>query len=203
MPKKQASPTQAPSTTDHFWHLAVDETGVALTDFEYALMRSYESFVRWVGECMQAVSGLQLSGIESALLNVICMHDRPKTIYELGHLTNRQDMPNLQYGLRKLLRHGLIAKTGSGTKGVYYQCTPEGQNVCMAFARLREKLLLQTTKAWQELIPDTDATLQFLQKMEQTYNVSAREAASFHRTASSAIDMHSTPQTKHLNKKSI
>lgn len=202
MTTKRIQQPKASPHVDHYWHLAQDAPAAALTDFEYALMRSYESFVRWVGECMQAVSGLQLSGTESALLNVICMHWRPKTIHELSHLTNRQDIPNLQYGLRKLLRHGLISKTGSGTKGVYYRCTPAGEEVCMAFAKLREKLLLHTTQAWQGLIPDADSASEFLQKLEQTYNLSAREAAGFHRATPFAANESAT-QTDFLNKKSV
>ncbi|MGN5480329.1 hypothetical protein ACTMU2_36800 [Cupriavidus basilensis] len=30
------------------------------------------------------------------------MHDRPKTIRDLAQMTNRQDIPNIQYDLRKL-----------------------------------------------------------------------------------------------------
>ena len=66
-----------PAKPPHFWHLAEDESGEALTDIEYALMRSYESVVRWQAECLAAVSGEVLAGPDNALLHIICMHGRP------------------------------------------------------------------------------------------------------------------------------
>jgi predicted MarR family transcription regulator len=123
---------------DHFWHLARSRTGVAMTDFEFALMRTAESFARWQSECLAAVTGAQLSGAENAMLHVICMHAQPKTVRELMHMINRSDLPNVQYGLRKLMQLGFVTKSGSAQR-VFYAGTPQGIEVCEAYARLREK----------------------------------------------------------------
>ncbi|ODS93318.1 MAG: hypothetical protein ABS45_03775 [Comamonas sp. SCN 65-56] len=55
---------------DHFWHLARSGSGVAVTDVEFALMRTAESFARWQSECLAAVTGAQLSGSENTMLHV-------------------------------------------------------------------------------------------------------------------------------------
>src|SRR4029453_12786342 len=114
MTKKSTLPRRPEGISKrHRWHLATDDFGVDFTDFEYALMRLYQSFARWQSECMAGVTGVNLSGQENALLHIIRMHDRPKTIKELMHLTNRQDTPNMQYELRKLLKASFIEKSGT------------------------------------------------------------------------------------------
>ena len=176
-----SNPAPRTTTDDHHWHLARTDVAVALTDLEYALMRSYESFVRWQSECIHAVTGIPLSGTENALLHVVCMRERPKTIRELMQLTNRQDMPNVQYGLRKLIKLGFIAKTGSGPKGVFYSATAKGLEVCNDYAALREKLLLRAVGALPSFESDAGATIETLESLEQVYETVTREAAAFHR----------------------
>lgn len=170
-----------PGTERHHWHLADDAFGVALTDLEYAVMRTYESFVRWQAECLAAVTGAALTGQDNALLHIIRMHDRPKTIKDLLHLTNRQDVPNMQYGLRKLLKLGFIERQGSGRVGVYYRATEDGAQVCDDYAKLRKKLLLEAAKnypAFKQHSHDAGAHLEVLEKL---YESATREAATFHR----------------------
>ncbi|MFV1491317.1 winged helix DNA-binding protein [Phaeobacter sp. JH18-32] len=114
-----------------------------LSDFEFALMRTFEGFARWQSECLGLVSDLSASGPEITLMNVIRMNDRPKTIKELARVTNRDDIPNIQYSLRKLASAGLIRKTGSGRGGVTYSATEEGLGVTAAYDVQRRNLLLQ------------------------------------------------------------
>lgn len=165
----------------HHWHLAEDDLGVALTDLEYAVMRTYESFVRWQAECLAAVTGAALTGQENALLHVIRMHDQAKTIKDLLHLTNRQDVPNVQYGLRKLIKLGFIEKQGSGRAGVYYEATVEGAKVCDDYAKLRKKLLLEGSKRYPAFKQHSHSAGAHLELLERLYESVTREAATFHR----------------------
>ena len=169
------------ATTPHHWHLAEDDLGVALTDLEYAVMRTYESFVRWQAECLAAVTGAALTGQENALLHVIRMHDQAKTIKDLLHLTNRQDVPNVQYGLRKLVKLGFIEKHGSGRAGVFYEATAEGAKVCDDYAKLRKKLLLEGTKHYPAFRQHSHSAGAHLELLERLYESVTREAATFHR----------------------
>lgn len=168
-------------TNAHHWHLARTDQAVVLTDLEFALMRTYESFARWQTECLQAVTGVQLSGTENALLHVICMQERPKTIREIMQLTNRNDIPNIQYGLRKLIKSQFITKSGSAVKGVFYAGTPQGLKVCQDYAALREQLLLPALGTLASLDTGADASRQTLEQMEKVYESVTREAAAFHR----------------------
>lgn len=175
------SPPTAAIDEDHFWHLARSDTGVAVTDFEFALMRTAESFARWQTECLAAVTGAQLSGGENAMLHVICMHEQPKTVRELMHMTNRSDLPNVQYGLRKLMQLGFVTKSGSARKGVFYAGTPKGIRVCEDYARLREKLLLRGAQAVPGLLERAQTIHDQLEALERLYESVTREVATFHR----------------------
>ncbi len=103
--------------------------------------------MRWQSECLAAVTGITLSGQENTLLHIIRMHDRPKTIRDLAQMTNRQDIPNIQYDLRKLLKAGLIDKYGTARTGIYYITTDQGVRVCEDFAKLRSDVFLESARS--------------------------------------------------------
>ncbi len=125
------------------WHLAGDDVEIACTELEFALMRTFEGFGRWQSECLASVSELNASGPENALLHIIRMNERPKSIKELARLTNRDDVPNIQYAIRKLVGAGLVRKQGSGRSGVTYEATDEGRKVTDAYSALRRALLIE------------------------------------------------------------
>jgi predicted MarR family transcription regulator len=82
-------------------------------------------------------------------LHVIRMHERPKSISELARLLKRDDLSNLQYGTRKLLKAGLIEKSrqAGSKKDVTYQVSALGRDVTDRYARFRKELLISMTRA--------------------------------------------------------
>ena len=108
----------APKNIDFTWHLAADEPEVAATEFEFALMRS---------------------GPDNALLHVIRMNDRAKTIKEIARLMNRDDIPNIQYSIRKMVSDGLVSKHGSSRTGVTYAATDRGCEITDRNAEVRRR----------------------------------------------------------------
>ena len=72
------------------------------------------------------------------------MHDRPKSISEIGRLLNRDDQSNLQYGIRKLVNAGVVEKTGKpdSKKGATYIATELGCQITDQFAQFRRDLLI-------------------------------------------------------------
>ena len=128
---------------DWHWHLSEGPVEVATTELEFALMRTFEGFGRWQSECLASVSDLDATGPENALLHIIRMNDRPKTIKDLGRLTNRDDIPNIQYSLRKLIGAGLILRKGAGRSGVTYEVTEIGRRVTDDYGAIRRRLLIQ------------------------------------------------------------
>lgn len=128
--------------TDYRWHLATSNSEVDATELEFALMRAFEGFGRWQSECLASVCDLAATGPENALLHIIRMNDRPKSIKDLARLTNRDDIPNIQYSLRKLIGAGLVLRKGAGRSGVTYECSALGSRVTEDYSALRKRLLL-------------------------------------------------------------
>jgi len=139
---KKPQQGQPDAKLDYLWHLAQGAAEVDLTELEFSLMRAFEGFGRWQSECLASVCDLAATGPENALLHIIRMNDRPKSIKDLARLTNRDDVPNIQYSLRKLLGAGLILRKGSGRSGVTYEVTPEGLAVTENYGALRRRLLM-------------------------------------------------------------
>lgn len=166
---------------DRRWHLASAEVEIGATEFEFALMRAFEGFGRWQSECLASVSDLAATGPENALLHVIRMNDRPKTIKELGRLTNRDDVPNIQYSLRKLIGAGLVLRRGSGRSGVTYEATAEGVRVTDDFAALRRRLLIAEVAAVPGLSERLEEAARTMSLMSGIYAEVARIAATHRR----------------------
>ena len=134
---RDASPHAQSDTLDRRWHLARTPLEIDVAELEYALMRSFEAFGRWQAECLANVIDFAASGPENALLHIIRMNDRPKSIRDLAHMANREDIPNIQYSLRKLIKGGFVTRNGSGRTGVSYEVTPLGREVTGRYADVR------------------------------------------------------------------
>jgi len=174
-------PLARAALTPHFWHLAEDSIGVAMTDLEYAILRVFEAFGRWQSECLTAVSGARITGPENVLLHVIGMKGRAKTIHDVMLLTNRQDTQNVQYGLRKLIKLGFVRRQGTARSGIFYQTTEKGNKICKDYARLRAKLLLRAVKALPKFESESERCCRHLEAIEKIYAIVGREAATFFR----------------------
>jgi len=138
----QIQKTEAERGLDYRWHLAQTPMEVDVTELEFALMRATEGFARWQSECLAGVVDLAAAGPENAMLHMIRMNERPKTIKDIARLANRDDVPNIQYSLRKLIAAGLVERKGAGRSGVTYEVTEEGRRVTEDYAKLRRRLLI-------------------------------------------------------------
>jgi predicted MarR family transcription regulator len=181
MSKRHVTTEAQPGPVDRSWHLARTPQEINVAEMEYALMRSFEAFGRWQAECLASVSNFSATGPENALLHIIRMNDRPKSIRDLAHMANREDIPNIQYSLRKLIQAELIARSGSGRSGVAYEVTELGRAVTDRYADVRAALLVSALKG----VPDLDKrmleTARTLELMTGIYEQAARTAATHRR----------------------
>ena len=176
--------TQAPATRgmDWRWHLAQSGVEVDMTETEFALMRTFEGFGRWQSECLASVCDLAATGPENAMLHIIRMNERPKTLKDLARLMNRDDVPNIQYSLRKLLAAGLVERKGAGRSGVTYEVTDEGRRVTEDYGALRRRLLIaaiENLPGFAERLTEATRTLNVLTGI---YEEIARQAATHRRS---------------------
>jgi predicted MarR family transcription regulator len=162
------------------WHLAKDETELSITELEYGVIRFHEAFTRWIttiGE-LTGMGGLKYT--EHVIIHVIRMQDRPKTTATIARLINRDDMPNIQYSLRKLESAGLIRKRKEkGAKNYAYEMTARGLAVTDEYAKIRTELLVNNLQALTGIDRRAADTAQMLSIMTGIYEESARNSASF------------------------
>lgn len=180
MRRKNKQPSE-PAALDRGWHLARTPLEMDVAEIEYALMRCYEAFGRWQAECLASVIEFSASGPENALLHIIGMNERPKTIRDLAHMTNREDIPNIQYSLRKLLKAKLITRTGSGRSGVTYDVTALGRRVIERYADIRSALLVEAITRVPKLTSRLAESAHTLELMTGIYEQAARTAATHRR----------------------
>lgn len=184
MTSKQKSPPAPPRALDRQWHLASDELEIDLTELEFAIFRVAAAFERWQADCLSCCVAQPYSGAEVGMLHVIRMHERPKSISEIGRLLNRDDLANIQYGVRKLLKGGLIQKSdAAGSKrDVTYVVSAMGREVTDRYARFRRELLVSMAR---RSVADTgfDEISRALNLMSALYGQASCIAAT-HRVAS-------------------
>jgi predicted MarR family transcription regulator len=181
MNKRPMTPEAQPNPVDRSWHLARTPQEINVAEMEYALMRSFEAFGRWQTECLASVSDFSATGPENALLHIIRMNDRPKSIRDLAHMANREDIPNIQYSLRKLIQADLIARSGSGRSGVVYEVTELGRDVTNRYADVRAAVLVSALKRVPDLDKRMQETARTLELMTGIYEQAARTAATHRR----------------------
>src|SRR5215510_16452887 len=100
---KAATPL-APATTEQDEAAARHER--AVTAFEYAAWHLGSAFARWRRDCLASIPGAGLSGAEASILHIIHLNGTPKGLAEISRLLHRDDLANLQYGIKKLVTLG-------------------------------------------------------------------------------------------------
>lgn len=125
-------------------HLA-SERLEGLSEFEFALMMTANAFNRWIVRCMTAANSAMGGQGDLAALDVMVLHgvnhrDRPKRLADLCLVLNVEDTHTVNYGLKKMVRLGLIAGTRRG-KEIFYATTPKGRALCLEYRKIREQLL--------------------------------------------------------------
>jgi predicted MarR family transcription regulator len=163
---------------DKHWHLAQSEQELNFTELEFAILRISGAFERWQKDCLACCIDGGLSGIDNAVLHIIRMHDRAKSISEVARLLNRDDISNLQYSLRKLTKAGLIAGTGNSKRTAAYEVTAEGTRVSDLFAQFRRELLLSLTESIKDLDVDILTACKVLNITSGLYDHASTVAAS-------------------------
>lgn len=161
------------------WHLAKDETEFKVTELEFALMRVIEAFARWVAAADEMVGLSELKHAEHIILHVIRMQNRPKSGATIARLLNRDDLPNIQYSLRKLESIGLIQKIKEpGSKNHSYSITKMGENLTNEYSQMRTEILIKKFRSIAEFDVRVEDATELLAIITGIYEESARSSVS-------------------------
>ena len=162
------------------WHLAKSNSEFLVTEFEWALVRLYEAFTRWVSTTSSVLIDEDIKFSEHMILHVIRMHDRPKNAVTIARMMNRDDVANIQYSLRKLEAAKLIVKSKDKSgKTFSYSVTDRGEQITEGYADIRSDLLIRAVSTISNIDERMAEMTQLIGVLTGIYEEMARSSATF------------------------
>jgi len=183
--KSEPAPTKDNQADDRrtlhrHWMLGQDDHAIATTEFEWAMMRLHAAFER---SCIQLanLSGQPaMSFQEAVLLHVVAMQHHPQTSQSLARQLNRDDVPNMQYTLRKLQDQKLVLKRREPRGRIYtYEATEAGRRVVQRYAEVRSLLLAGKTKFIEDIDERLTAATDLMALLTGVYDDVARVSSTY------------------------
>lgn len=160
---------------DHQWHLGTTPQELAFAEFQHAMMCLSEAFFRFTGRSLAQITGDQnMSGQDSVILQVIHSGNRPKSITDLQHFTNRTDVSNIQYSVRKLQKAGLVRRAKAEGRGAAYELTAHGLEIVDAYVASRRALLADFPEVDDRLIGRLEDARRLAVTMTGLYDQASR-----------------------------
>ncbi len=113
--------------------------------FEYAAWHFGSAFARWRRDCLGALPAAEFGGTEASILHVLHLNGTPKGLSDVARLLHRDDLANLQYGLKKLLSLGFIEKASDGAsrRHTTYAPSEAGRAIVEAYMQHRRDTLIR------------------------------------------------------------
>ncbi|MEQ9334226.1 winged helix DNA-binding protein [Thalassobaculum sp.] len=147
-------------------HLAGNPREFAVTQFEQGLICAAEAFYRFYGALLGREGRMRgISGQDNVVLQQILAASRPLSVADIARFANRDDIANIQYSLKKLLRAELIRKAGrTSARETSYEVTGLAREWTAAFVNLRRELFTDPSAQ----ILDFDAQLATCGKLLNT-----------------------------------
>lgn len=171
------------SNNKHYrsWHLANTKHDALTTEFEWAILRFQQAFERWVVQLGDISGAEKLSFQEAVILHVIGMQDRPKTAAAITRQLNRDDIPNIQYCIRKLVGQKLCKNIKSKTNVAsrHFELTKKGQEVAQEYAKLRVEILTVQTNSIDHVDERMRDAVQLISLFTGLYDEAGRVAAGY------------------------
>jgi predicted MarR family transcription regulator len=129
----------------------------AFLEFEQALICASEAFYRFAGAIFGPTGAQQkLTGQECVILQQLMFTPKPRGVSDLSRFSNRDDIANIQYSLRKLTAAGLIEKVpGSTNRDTRYRPTQAGRDLTEVLVASRRELLIAPSAS----LPNVEAQL--------------------------------------------
>jgi predicted MarR family transcription regulator len=162
------------------WHLAKSDMEYKATEFEWSLIRFYEAFSRFVltTGMITIAADVDIKYQEHVILHVIRMQDRPKNSATIARLMNRDDIPNIQYSLRKLEAAGLIEKQkDKNSKTFSYTASELGVKLTDEYYKVRQEILVKRLEEISDVEEKFDRAARFMSLLTGIYEEAARDSA--------------------------
>ena len=142
----------------------------ALTRLELAVLRSGESYSRWISEAFADLSGDALAAQDINLLSAIRFTEGARNLADVARFFNREDPSNIQYSLRKLEKAGLVERfAGASRRESSYKVTERGRDLTDRFAAERQAVLVELLGDLNNFAERMDEAAASLEKLTGQY----------------------------------
>jgi predicted MarR family transcription regulator len=172
-PKQQAkAPAKASKSTKPQIHIGRGAVELALFEFQHAAICYIEAFYRHVERQIILVTGdPNLSAQDCIILHAIRLGERPKSMTEIQHFSNRRDIANIQYSIRKLIKADLVqkAKRDAG-RGTFYELTKYGYEITEAYVSARTDMLNEYLSEQPGFVRDAETATRTMMMLTGIYD---------------------------------
>jgi predicted MarR family transcription regulator len=178
----RAKPEDAAVESKYYenWHLAKNNSEFVITEFEWSIIRFSEAFARWVTTTGDILIDADIKFSEHLILHVVRMHNRPKNSATIARMINRDDIPNIQYSLRKLESANLIQKSKEKPGKIFsYSVTGLGRKVTDEYSNIRSDLLMKAIGTISNIDERLEEMTQLMGVMTGIYEEMARSSSTF------------------------
>ena len=169
-------------------HLAASPHEFAITRFEQGLICAAAAFYRFYGVLLgREGRAHNISGQDNAILQQILAASRPLAVTDIARFANRDDIANIQYSLKKLVRAGLIEKTGrTSARETSYVVTDLARQWTRDFLALRRALFTDPSAQILDFDDQLDKSANLLNLIAGFYDHGTRVMTSAEQMAESA-----------------
>ncbi|MCL4181954.1 MAG: winged helix DNA-binding protein [Burkholderiaceae bacterium] len=174
-------PTTKPSDSVHAnWHLGRNQADILFTEFELVMLRFQQAFERWALHVMARCGDSTMSFAEIVLLHAVRLQGQPCNAQSVARLLNRDDIPNVQYSLRKLVKRGYLMHTHGNAKNYTFAVTELGCRMTDYYAEIRHTVLIAHTSNIDAMEDQIQSVINAVGMLTGQYDEAMRKAATYH-----------------------
>jgi predicted MarR family transcription regulator len=169
--KTQAKELSSAPKPQHI-HIGRSAVELALFEFQHSAICFIEAFYRHIERQLILVTGdPNLSAQDCVNLHAIRLGERPKSITEIQHFSNRRDVANIQYSIRKLTKARLVqkAKREAG-RGTCYELTKYGIQITDAYVKARERMIHEFLLENRNFVKDSENATRVMMVLTGIYD---------------------------------
>jgi len=161
------------------WHLGKTAHDALTTEFEWAMLRFHQAFERWALQVTASCGYADASFSEVTILHATRMHGQPCTAALIARQLNRDDIPNLQYSLRKLVNQGYLARNSDSRKNYTFEVTERGRQLTDRYAEIRHAVLTEQTREIDAVDERLEDAVKLISMLTGQYDEAMRKATTY------------------------
>jgi len=177
--KSREKPSSPVESIYRKWHLGKTEHDVLTTEFEWAMLRFHQAFERWALQVTGSCGFADASFSEITILHAVRMHGQPCTAALIARQLNRDDIPNLQYSLRKLVKQGYLARKSDSRKNYTFEVTDNGCELTDRYAKIRHLVLTEQTREIDSVDERLADAVKLISMLTGQYDEAMRKATTY------------------------